>query len=48
MTQTRLNNVTVLNFHNDIEQQLNIESLMDEFINRAAVRQNTFAVGSIK
>ena len=48
MTQTRLNNVTVLNVHNDTVQQLNIESLMDEFINKAAVRHNIFAINSIK
>ena len=45
MTLKRLNNMAVLHVHLDYIQDLSVESLMDEFINRTAVRQNMFAVG---
>jgi Domain of unknown function (DUF4371)/hAT family C-terminal dimerisation region len=45
MTQRRLNNIAVLHVHHDYVQNLSVDSLIDEFINRNAIRQSTFAVG---
>ena len=42
MGQERLNNIAIVNVHNDIN--INIDDIAEEFIKRSAVRQNTFAL----
>ena len=46
MTQTRLNSAAVLHVHRDMSEALNLSDIADEFITRAAVRQNTFATST--
>jgi len=48
MSQTRLNNIAVLNCHRTYLDRVVIDSILDEFITRCSVRQNTFAVNGTK
>ena len=48
MSQTRLNNIAVLNCHRAYLDTVVIDSILDEFITRCSVRQNTFAVNGTK
>jgi hypothetical protein len=44
MTQTRLNSISILNVHQDYTTNINIDTVMNEFISKSTVRQNTFAI----
>lgn len=44
MSQERLNNVAILNYHKDIIANVNINELAEEFISRASERRNMFAM----
>lgn len=44
MTQTRLNSMAVLNCHRAYLEDMDIDAIVDEFISKCTVRQNTFAV----
>jgi hypothetical protein len=44
MSQERLNHVAILNYHKDIIANVNINEFADEFISRASVRRNMFAM----
>lgn len=44
MTQIRLNHVALLNCHRDYAAQVDIDKLMNEFIQSSTVRSNTFAL----
>lgn len=44
MTQQRLNNYMVVHVNREIADDLELENIADIFINRAVVRQNTFAL----
>lgn len=44
MKAERLNHVGILDIHRDLVSEIDIEALLDEFINRAQVRMNTFAL----
>ena len=46
MTQERLNAVTVMNTHKAILGRLDIDKLVDDFISKASVRQNTFMLSN--
>lgn len=46
MTQTRLNTIAVLNCHRSYLEAIDIDTVLDEFISRCTVRQNTFAMKS--
>ena len=45
MTQQRLNDVAICNFHKKLVEKVNFESIADEFIKKTTVRQDTFQVG---
>jgi len=44
MTQERLNHLAILNTHSEIARSIELSPLMNEFIKRAPVRMNTFAI----
>jgi len=44
MSQERLNHIAVLNIHSDVANSLDLDPLINEFIKRASVRMNTFAI----
>ena len=46
MSQTRLNNIAVLNCHRSYVEAVDIDNILDEFISKCTVRQNTFAMRS--
>ena len=46
MSQTRLNNIAVLNRHRSYVEAVDIDNILDEFISKCTVRQNTFAMRS--
>jgi hypothetical protein len=46
MSQTRLNNIAVLNCHRSYVEAVDIDNILDEFISKCTVRQNTFAMKS--
>jgi hypothetical protein len=43
MTQGRLNNIALLNFHKSCVETIDVDMMIDEFVSRCAVRRNTFA-----
>ncbi|BFZ15279.1 hypothetical protein BsWGS_18318 [Bradybaena similaris] len=44
MAQTRLNSVAILNCHQHLVNELNLEDVADEFIKRKEIRGQTFAL----
>ena len=44
MTQERLNHVAVISCHSDTVTKLDLNPLLDEFIQKAPVRMNTFSL----
>ena len=44
MTRARLNHVAMLNCHNDVLKQINVDDVADDFIVRNTVRRKTFAL----
>ena len=44
MTQERLNHVAVISCHSDTVTKLDLNQLLDEFIQKAPVRMNTFSL----
>ena len=43
MSQVRLNSTALLHCHRDYAEQVDVNSIADEFISRCALRHNTFA-----
>ena len=44
MLQVRLNSVALLHCHRHYLEQVDVDSIADEFISRSAAHRNTFAV----
>jgi hypothetical protein len=44
MIQMRLNHIALVNCHRDYASQIDIDKLINEFIQRSTVRSNTFAL----
>ena len=43
MTQSRLNHLMILHYHQDKTDELSLTSVANEYIDRNEVRKNTFA-----